>query len=89
MSERFVMGPCPDPPGMTFGAVWTKRAPKMYGWYWWRRSIEFHAEIVQVVPGGGLGACVDGKNIRAVDFGGEWYGPLIEPGGDAIENCRV
>lgn len=71
---------------------WTKRTPAEPGWYWWRKDISHHAEVVQVGYHAGSAAlrvsrsCVS-HTTPLVITGGEWFGPLREPGGDAVENC--
>lgn len=55
---------------------WTTKTPTEPGWYWWRKSIAYHAEIVKVIQCGGV-------------FGGQWFGPLQEPGGDVVDAADV
>jgi hypothetical protein len=65
--------------------VWTYVAPKEDGYYWHRTGIE-HFAVVRYVRDG---AVFFGSTVipRAETLGGQWFGPLKEPGGDAIENC--
>ena len=64
---------------------WTKEPPDQDGWYWHRESIA-HKAVIRYVRGGSVYLGL--HRIGPVQtFGGEWYGPLQEPGGDAIENC--
>lgn len=64
---------------------WTKKAPTEDGWYWWREDISRHGAVLRVVDDR---VYLAGCPFPLSDFGGEWYGPLVEPGGDAIENCQ-
>ncbi len=64
--------------------TWTKQPPTEDGYYWHRDSIEQHAVIRYVVSG----KVRHGVNTVGTidDYGGEWWGPLPEPGGDAVED---
>lgn len=67
---------------------WTKKPPTdKPGYYWWRLSIAFNAQVVRVSETGKVYSigCDYWEDISSFD--GEWYGPLQEPGGDAIESC--
>ena len=65
--------------------VWTKAVPTEDGYYWHRESIA-HEAVIRVVYRGIVKHGLDTRG-RAESYGGEWFGPLQKPGGDAIENC--
>jgi hypothetical protein len=67
--------------------TWTKKLPTEQGWYWWRESISFNGKVVYVTETDS--AYLPGDELRhyLTWLGGEWYGPLQEPGGDVNENC--
>ncbi len=68
---------------------WTKKTPtEEDGYYWWRENISYIAKIVSIQDGRlyRIGIGFDNSRSPAI-YGGEWFGPLQEPGGDAIENC--
>jgi hypothetical protein len=69
---------------------WTKRPPIEAGWYWWRESLAFHARCVwvwraSVAPLTYYVADRPGFTQPVQNQGGQWYGPLQEPGGDAVD----
>lgn len=66
---------------------WTKTPPTTPGWYWWREDISRHAKIVYVTESLHSMEVFSFARWRVTGRGGEWAGPLVEPGGDAIENC--
>lgn len=65
---------------------WTMRSPTEDGWYWWRPALGCFALILRVQDGWVWEART---HLPTEGQGGEWYGPLVEPGGDAIENCPL
>lgn len=69
-------------------AYWTKKTPTEPGYYWWREDIAHHARIAYFTEDRRmiLMGWLDSQSPAA--FLGEWYGPLQEPGGDAVENCQ-
>lgn len=73
---------------MTEELNWTKKVPTKSGWYWWRRDISKGGVIVWVDESGFVPQNHLVPIYSAESFGGQWYGPLQEPGGDAVENCR-
>ncbi len=69
------------------GSNWTKAPPTEPGWYWWRNRLG-QGYVFEVVdwPGGGLAVMGQYREyITPAQRGGEWSGPLQEPGGDAEE----
>lgn len=64
---------------------WSKKTPFKDGWYWWRENISAKPEIVEIFWLQVVNRAVEGSVLQ---MGGQWYGPLQEPGGDAIENCQ-
>jgi hypothetical protein len=64
---------------------WTKKPPAEDGWYWWRRDVARRGRVVRVAAGRVMHPSYGFGWADAQ--GGEWYGPLQEPGGDAVENC--
>lgn len=64
-------------------AAWTKAPPTEPGWYWWRENIEYNA-VVQWVSSSGAAVAPLGATWQAAEMGGQWFGPLREPGGDAV-----
>lgn len=69
--------------------TWTRTAPAIPGWYWWRESVS-RSPIIRRVdnwPSGGLVVHTrwDGATTPET-IEGEWCGPLQEPGGDVVEN---
>ena len=69
---------------------WTKKAPTENGWYWWRPQLSHTAHIVLVSNGRSYDQFTSANwSPKPKNRGGEWYGPLVEPGGDAIENCTA
>lgn len=73
---------------------WTKNSPTEPGWYWFREDMSRSAVIHKVGkwPGGGLAVVLskrwhDHEVSAPENMSGHWYGPLQEPGGDAVENC--
>jgi len=64
---------------------WTTHVPTSPGWYWWRESLAFVALLVRVTECGFHYRAGDDKRHDSASFGGQWYGPLQEPGGDAVE----
>lgn len=69
--------------------TWTKATPKADGHYWWRRALGYVGEVVRIEGGIVFSAYrqLGGFLDSADRCGGEWCGPIEEPGGDAIENC--
>ena len=65
--------------------TWAKH-PGFSGWYWWRVSIAHHAKIVYVSASENVNDVFSFAHHPAKTYGGEWYGPLHEPGGDAVED---
>ena len=63
--------------------VWTKYPPTMDGWYWHRKDISCEAGMAYVRDGHVVGT---GWRHPVESAGGEWFGPLQAPGGDAVEN---
>lgn len=70
----------------TDALFWRKAPPTEDGYYWHREDISYEAVIRYVFRG----LVKHGIDVRGevASYGGEWYGPLQEPGGGAIENCR-
>ena len=68
--------------------MWTKTQPTRGGWYWWRLSVEYGSTIYWVSSEGSVRAMFSLQLCPVAGFGGEWYGPLRAPGGDAVENCN-
>ena len=69
-------------------AGWTREAPTVPGWYWWRAIGEHESEILFYFDGERTIATIERHcglaryNIDAF-FGGEWSGPISPPGGDS------
>jgi hypothetical protein len=64
---------------------WTEQAPTQDGYYWWRQAPGWEGSIVWVRQG-----AVYWFNCRGADdangMGGQWWGPIPQPGGDAAED---
>ena len=67
---------------------WTKELPREPGWYWWRESVAYGGKVVWLSSQAFVLEC-NGRRDFAATMGGEWYGPLVPPGGDAIEDCST
>ncbi len=65
---------------------WTKEPPTEAGWYWNRKDISCHGSILFLQGTGYIYFPESGEYFTPVNIGGEWWGPIPEPGGDAIEN---
>lgn len=59
---------------------WTKELPKEDGWFWWREDLSQVAIVLRVWKGRGVGSGYVNGPIE--NMGGEWCGPLQEPGRD-------
>ncbi len=66
--------------------VWTKQPPTEPGWYWWRESLPMLGMIVLVSSGKVHSMFHHTPFAEAPELaGGEWFGPLQEPGGGSID----
>ena len=66
---------------------WTKALPTQPGYYWWREDISCEARSVYVIADLRVFFHGIARPLPVADVGGQWYGPVEAPGGDAIENC--
>ncbi len=66
---------------------WTKKLPTEPGFYWWRDRLGDKPYIVEISAKSRVYVPGISTVYRSDSYGGQWYGPLIAPGGDAIENC--
>jgi hypothetical protein len=64
---------------------WTEQLPTKKGFYWWRLDISRHATICKVSSEGYVWWFSGGPTFVSNEAG-QWFGPLTEPGGDAIAN---
>lgn len=67
---------------------WTKKLPTQPGWYWWRSDISCLGMVV-LLSGGLIHSMFWETPCKPELQAGQWYGPLQEPGGDAVENCAA
>ena len=65
---------------------WTRQPPTENGYYWHREDISRYGVIRYIQHGK---VYFGGHFVGdAEGYGGEWWGPIEEPGGGAIEDCR-
>jgi hypothetical protein len=63
---------------------WTEKLPTDDGYYWWRASAR-HRGVVLCVCRGAVFDCGSEHLLRPIsEQGGEWFGPLVEPSGEAV-----
>ncbi len=67
---------------------WTKKPPTEEGWYWHRADISWHGRILYLSETGFIRLPITLEIDTPGNIGGEWWGPIPEPGGDAVENCE-
>ena len=64
---------------------WTKQLPTADGYYWWRENMTFNAIVVMVRNGRAYEFMTPNFGYRELAHqGGEWSGPIQEPGLTAL-----
>ena len=61
------------------GLAWTDAKPTVPGWYWWKRSPDCAAEVIEVDIGVRLFAAISGGCVPVADMFGQFAGPIPPP----------